>query len=84
MVAAIAILLPTVLAFVVLVIHLLCVWMKAADEEAHLRAMLGPSYEAYYASAGAWIPRLLSREPPTALTAAVDQDSPKPRPEPFK
>ena len=75
MVAAIAVLLPTVLSCVILILHLLCVGIKAADEESHLRVLLGQSYDAYCASAGAWIPRLARREPPTALLPAVNESS---------
>ncbi len=84
MVAAIAILLPSVLSLVILIFHLLCVLIKAADEESHLRALLGQSYEAYCASSGAWIPRLVRRAPPAALMPAVDRNPLKTTPKTFK
>lgn len=58
MVAAIPILLPSVVALLVLIIHLFCVLTKAADEESHLRNILGRTYEAYFAHTGGWFPRL--------------------------
>ncbi|HVM50131.1 MAG TPA: isoprenylcysteine carboxylmethyltransferase family protein [Candidatus Acidoferrum sp.] len=67
MVAAIALLLPSLLACVVLVVHLVCVRVKAADEESHLRALLGKTYESYCAQTGAWLPRLRRHAPPEAL-----------------
>jgi protein-S-isoprenylcysteine O-methyltransferase Ste14 len=57
MVAAIPLLLPSVLALAALAIHLVCVRTKAADEESHLRTLLGPPYAAYCARTGSWLPR---------------------------
>ncbi|HTS70541.1 MAG TPA: isoprenylcysteine carboxylmethyltransferase family protein [Terriglobia bacterium] len=62
MVAAIVVLLPSVLSLIVLIIHLVCVLIKAADEESYLRTLLGRSYKAYCARTGGWIPRLLGRK----------------------
>jgi len=84
MVAAIAILLPSVLALIILIIHLLCVLTKAADEESHLRALPGPTYEAYCARAGRWLPRLRKRAAPAAPLSAAKRDSLKAVEEPFK
>ena len=56
MVAAIPLLLPSVLAFAALAIHLLCVRTKAADEESHLRTLLGQPYADYCARTGRWLP----------------------------
>jgi protein-S-isoprenylcysteine O-methyltransferase Ste14 len=58
MVAAILLLLPSLWACLILVIHIICVRIKAGDEEAHLRRLLGTSYQAYCACTGAWLPRL--------------------------
>jgi protein-S-isoprenylcysteine O-methyltransferase Ste14 len=84
MVAAIVVLLPSVLSLIILIIHLLCVSIKAADEESHLRALLGRSYEAYCAHTGRWLPPLLRRETPAALLSAVDPDHKKSANPPFK
>jgi protein-S-isoprenylcysteine O-methyltransferase Ste14 len=56
MVAAVALLLPSVLAGLLLLIHLLCVRTKATDEEAHLRGLLGQSYATYCGHTGRWFP----------------------------
>ncbi|MEO8426110.1 MAG: isoprenylcysteine carboxylmethyltransferase family protein [Verrucomicrobiota bacterium] len=74
MVAAIAILLPSALSSMILVIHLLCVLTKAADEESHLRTLPGQSYEAYCANTGRWFPKLRRRKSPTASLSAADRD----------
>ena len=74
MVSAIAFLLPSALSLIILLIHLLCVLIKAADEESHLRTLLGRSYEAYCAHTGAWIPPLLRRKSPAAPLSAADRD----------
>jgi protein-S-isoprenylcysteine O-methyltransferase Ste14 len=63
MVAAIPLLLPSPVACLVLVIHILCVRIKAADEEAYLRVLLGEPYQAYCARTGAWLPRLVKPAP---------------------
>jgi protein-S-isoprenylcysteine O-methyltransferase Ste14 len=57
MVTAIVLLLPSPLALLALVVHWLCVNLKAADEEAFLRNLLGPEYESYCARTGRWFPR---------------------------
>jgi hypothetical protein len=55
-----------------LAIHLVCVWTKAADEEAHLQTLLGQSYEEYFARTGRWLPRLFNkRRPPVSLPTAA-------------
>jgi protein-S-isoprenylcysteine O-methyltransferase Ste14 len=84
MVAAIVVLLPSVLSRIILIIHLLCVSIKAADEESHLRALLGRSYEAYCAHTGRWLPPLLRRESPAAQLSAADPDHKKSANPPFK
>jgi protein-S-isoprenylcysteine O-methyltransferase Ste14 len=72
MVAAIPILLPSVFALAILGVHLLCVLTKAVDEEAYLRATLGPPYEAYCNRAGRWFPRLRKPEPTAPSGPAAD------------
>jgi protein-S-isoprenylcysteine O-methyltransferase Ste14 len=56
MVAAICVLLPSPISLAVLTVHVICVLIKAADEEAHLRSRLGSSYAAYCACTGTWLP----------------------------
>jgi protein-S-isoprenylcysteine O-methyltransferase Ste14 len=57
MVAAVALLLPSPLSWTILALHLVCVRIKAADEEAYLRARLGRDYAAYCDRTGRWFPR---------------------------
>jgi protein-S-isoprenylcysteine O-methyltransferase Ste14 len=57
MVTAVALLLPSFLSGAILALHLVCVLIKAADEEAHLRTLLGHDYEVYCGSTGRWLPR---------------------------
>jgi protein-S-isoprenylcysteine O-methyltransferase Ste14 len=59
MVAAIFVLLPSWISLAVLVVHVVCIQIKARDEERHLRGKLGPDYEQYCATTGAWLPKLL-------------------------
>jgi protein-S-isoprenylcysteine O-methyltransferase Ste14 len=70
MVVGIVLLLPSVLSFLVLVIHLVCIWTKADDEEAYLRTLLGRGYENYFARTGRWLPRLFKRNPPPPSLSA--------------
>jgi protein-S-isoprenylcysteine O-methyltransferase Ste14 len=79
MVAAIPLLLPSVLALAILPIHVLCVLTKAADEESHLRTILGQPYEAYCARTGGWWPRLRRREKPQPASQAIPRDSLSPK-----
>ncbi len=58
MMAANAILLPCALFFGILGLHLVCVAIKASDEESHLAKQLGENYRVYRAGSGGWIPRL--------------------------
>jgi protein-S-isoprenylcysteine O-methyltransferase Ste14 len=78
MVAAVAVLLPSILSGVILVIHILCVVAKAADEEVHLRRLLGQSYTNYVAHTGGWIPSWLRRGSPETATPAGSRDQLKP------
>ncbi len=84
MVAAIPILLPSVLALAILAIHVLCVLTKAADEESHLRTRLGQSYEAYCARTGRWFPPLRHRETTGSPSPGVGCDSLKAAKQPLK
>jgi protein-S-isoprenylcysteine O-methyltransferase Ste14 len=84
MVAAIPLLLPSVLALAILAIHVLCVLTKAADEESHLRSLLGQPYEAYCARAGRWWPCLRHKQTPEPALPAMERDSLKPTKHPLK
>jgi len=61
MVAAMVVLLPSACSLFALVIHLLCVLTKAADEDAYLRTLLGPIYESYCSRTGGWFPRFSAK-----------------------
>lgn len=54
----VAVLLPAMLAFAILPVHFACVWVKAADEEAHLVTAHGQSYVDYCARTGRLLPKL--------------------------
>ena len=66
MVAAIPLLLPSGLAWLVLIIHVVCVRIKATDEELYLGNLLGGLYQDYCATTGRWFPRLRRRGLSTA------------------
>ena len=51
-------LLPTVCSLVLLASHLVCVWLKAADEEAYLIATHGEKYREHIARTGRLLPKL--------------------------
>ena len=51
-------LLPTACSLVLLAFHLVCVWLKAADEEAYLIATHGESYRAHLVRTGRLFPKL--------------------------
>jgi protein-S-isoprenylcysteine O-methyltransferase Ste14 len=84
MVAAVVLLLPSILALAIFGIHVLCVLTKAADEESHLRALLGRTYEAYCARTGRWLPRLRHGEEQEPPLPEVERDSQKPAQHPLK
>lgn len=54
----VAVLLPAPLALLVIAVHLSCVWVKAADEEAHLSNTLGQEYLDYCSRTGRLLPRI--------------------------
>ena len=58
MLAGAALLLPTVCSVVLLAFHLICVWLKAADEEAYLLTVHGEKYREHIARTGRLFPRL--------------------------
>jgi protein-S-isoprenylcysteine O-methyltransferase Ste14 len=61
MLAGAALLLPTVLSLLALILHVVCVWIKAADEEAYLLTVHGDIYREYLSRTGRLIPRLVGK-----------------------
>ncbi len=64
--AGVACLLPTVLSMILLAVHLVCVWIKALDEEAYLLATHGQVYREYLSRTGRLFPKLIRRSGPEA------------------
>ena len=58
MLAGVAFLLPTLLSISILLIHLVCVLIKASDEENYLRTVHGQLYVDYLSRTGRLLPRL--------------------------
>lgn len=58
MLVGVAILLPAPLALIIVLIHLACVWVKTADEEAHLLKEHGQDYVEYRDRTGRLLPKL--------------------------
>lgn len=56
--AGVVLLLPTALSAAIWLVHLLCVWIKAQDEEAHLLRLHGDDYRNYVTRTGRLWPRL--------------------------
>jgi protein-S-isoprenylcysteine O-methyltransferase Ste14 len=54
--AGAACLLPTVLSLVIMVVHIICVWIKALDEESYLLAVQGQPYRDYMNRTGRLVP----------------------------
>ena len=61
--AGVILLLPAVLALLIFFVHLLCVWCKAADEEAYLLTIHGQDYRDYLARTGRLLPKLFGSAP---------------------
>jgi protein-S-isoprenylcysteine O-methyltransferase Ste14 len=80
MLIGVAFLIPSVLCFAIVLIHLICAWIKVADEESHLRARLGESYEAYCLRTGRWLPRLLKSKPRQTRPIVEEHLKPAQRP----
>ena len=57
MLVGVVLLLPTALSLIMLALHLLCVGLKAADEEAHLLTIHGQSYRDYRNRTGKLFPK---------------------------
>ena len=58
MLVGVAILLPAPLAVIIVLIHLACVWIKTADEEAHLVKEHGQAYVEYRSRTGRLLPKI--------------------------
>ena len=54
----VAVLLPALLAFLIIPVHLVCVWIKARDEESHLVTVHGQTSLDYCARTGRLLPKL--------------------------
>jgi protein-S-isoprenylcysteine O-methyltransferase Ste14 len=50
--------LPTPFSFILLFVHVLCVVIKAADEETYLLHVHGSGYQAYLSSTGRLLPKI--------------------------
>ena len=61
MLIGVAVLLPTPISIAILVIHTLFCLIKAADEENHLRTVIGDEYRDYLSRTGGFIPKLRLR-----------------------
>jgi protein-S-isoprenylcysteine O-methyltransferase Ste14 len=61
MLAGTAALLPSFLPILIIVVHLVCVLIKALDEETYLTRLHGDEYRAYLARTGRLLPPLLKR-----------------------
>lgn len=63
MLAGAALLLPTALSLILLVVHYVCIFAKASDEEAHLLKTLGGQYRDYLSRTGRFFPKFFARHP---------------------
>jgi len=59
MLAGVALLLPTCLSLIVLIFHVVCVLIKAADEESYLITVHGKTYRDYLSRTGRLLPRVI-------------------------
>jgi len=59
MLAGVVLLLPTVMSALILLVHLVCVLIKAHDEEAYLRTVHGQEYAEYLSRTGKLLPKLV-------------------------
>jgi protein-S-isoprenylcysteine O-methyltransferase Ste14 len=75
MVAAIPVLLPSFPALLVLIVHLVCVVIKATDEETFLRSVLGEPYQLYCGSSGRWLPKFGCHKSSVASSTAATPSS---------
>src|SRR5260370_30454585 len=58
MLAGVVLLLPPLCSLAILLIHVVCVFLKAGDEESYLRGIHGKAYEDYLARTGRLLPKL--------------------------
>jgi protein-S-isoprenylcysteine O-methyltransferase Ste14 len=59
MLTGVALLLPTAVSLVALILHSVCVLIKAIDEEVYLRGVHGQQYDDYLSRTGRLFPRML-------------------------
>jgi protein-S-isoprenylcysteine O-methyltransferase Ste14 len=64
MLGGVFVLLPTAVSLLALLLHLLCVWFKTRDEEAHLLRVHGEAYQAYRSRTGGLFPRIFRTKSP--------------------
>jgi protein-S-isoprenylcysteine O-methyltransferase Ste14 len=58
MLAGAALLLPTALSLIALIVHLVCASIKARDEESYLLRVHGERYRDYLSRTGSFFPKL--------------------------
>jgi len=63
MLAGAALLLPTALSLLVLIVHYVCILAKASDEEAYLLTTHGNEYRGYLSRTGRFFPKFFARNP---------------------
>jgi protein-S-isoprenylcysteine O-methyltransferase Ste14 len=78
MVAAIPVLLPSMLSAVILAVHFVCIFIKAADEDAFLLTIGSPEYQAYRTRTGGLFPRLIGNPPPAARSREKNDGASRP------
>lgn len=74
MLAGAALLLPTPVSFLSLVLHYACVRIKAGDEEKYLTTVHGATYRDYFARTGRLFPKLLGRRSSAEESARPNVD----------
>jgi protein-S-isoprenylcysteine O-methyltransferase Ste14 len=78
MVGAIPVLLPSLPALILLLIHLACILTKVSDEENYLRKVLGEPYEIYRSSSGKWFPKFAAHKASVVSTPSTTPNQLKP------
>jgi len=77
MLAGAALLLPTALSLIALVLHYVCVRLKTGDEEKHLAGIFGPAYHDYLSSTGGLFPRFDRRTSGSKQVAQPGSEYPR-------
>jgi protein-S-isoprenylcysteine O-methyltransferase Ste14 len=73
MFAGLTLLLPTLLSLTAMVIHLLCVLIKTADEESFLLAVHGVDYHTYQSGTGKLLPKFPRKKSEAGNDGASDR-----------